>query len=81
MTGWKIPPPKRPTKTDEEFRKEREKKVRWLVKHGYLRSERIKNAMLRHLMGGQNSESRKQKTKAPLLTSWLQAPDSWLLKP
>jgi protein-L-isoaspartate(D-aspartate) O-methyltransferase len=47
MTGWKIPPPKRPTKTDEEFRKEREKKVRWLVKHGYLRSERIKNAMLK----------------------------------
>jgi hypothetical protein len=38
-------------------------------------------AMLRHLMGGQNSESRKQKTKATLLTSWLQAPDSWLLKP
>lgn len=47
MTGWKIPPPKRPTKTDEKFRKEREKKVRWLVKHGYLRSERIKNAMLK----------------------------------
>jgi hypothetical protein len=47
MTGWEIPPPKRPTKTDEEFRKEREKNVRWLVKHGYLRSERIKNPMLK----------------------------------
>jgi protein-L-isoaspartate(D-aspartate) O-methyltransferase len=47
MTGWKIPPPKRPTKTDEKFRNEREKKVRWLIKHGYLRSERIKNAMLK----------------------------------
>ena len=31
-------------------------------------------AMLRHLMGGQNSESRKQETKATLLTSWLLKP-------
>lgn len=47
MQGWIIPPPKEPAKSKEEFRKEREEKVRWLLKHGYLRSERIKDAMLR----------------------------------
>jgi len=45
MQGWLIPPPKEPTKTKEEFRKEREKKVRWLIRQGYLRSERIKDAV------------------------------------
>ena len=47
MQGWKIPPPQNPTKDKEEFRKEREKNAKWLVRHGYLRSERIKNAMLK----------------------------------
>lgn len=47
MYGWIIPPPKTPTKTKEELKKERQKKVQWLVRHGYLRSERIKQAMLK----------------------------------
>ncbi|SNQ59330.1 hypothetical protein [Candidatus Methanoperedens nitratireducens] len=47
MQGWIIPPPKEPAKSKEEFREEREEKVRWLLDHGYLRSERIKDAMLR----------------------------------
>ncbi len=46
MHGWIIPPPKEPEKTPEEFREERERKVDWLVRHGYLKSERIKSAML-----------------------------------
>ena len=47
MKGWIIPPPKEPTKSREEFEKERTGKVRWLVRHGYLRSERIKEALLK----------------------------------
>lgn len=46
MPGWIIPPPKTPEKSVEEFRKERERKVDWLVRHGYLRSDRIRMAML-----------------------------------
>ena len=45
--GWLIPPPKRPTKTKEDFLKERIEKVEWLVKQGFLKSEQIKRAMLR----------------------------------
>jgi protein-L-isoaspartate(D-aspartate) O-methyltransferase len=45
--GWIVPPPKEPTKTPEELRKERQKKVKWLIKHGYLKSERIRDAMLK----------------------------------
>ena len=47
MPGWIVPPPKEPTKSKRQFRKERENKVKWLIQHGYLRSERIKAAMLR----------------------------------
>lgn len=47
MQGWITPPPKEPTKTKGELKRERERKVRWLIRHGYLRSERIKNAMLK----------------------------------
>jgi protein-L-isoaspartate(D-aspartate) O-methyltransferase len=47
MRGWIIPPPKGPTKTREEFEQERTAKVRWLVRHGYLKSERIKQALLK----------------------------------
>ncbi len=47
MQGWIIPPPKEPTKSREDFREEREEKVRWLVRHGFLRSVRIKEAMLK----------------------------------
>jgi len=45
MKGWIIPPPKEPTKSKEESRRERKKKVRWLTRQGYLRSERIKDAV------------------------------------
>ena len=45
--GWIVPPPKEPAKGKEAFRKEREEKVKWLIRHGFLRSERIKNAMLK----------------------------------
>ncbi len=47
MRGWTVPPPKEPVKSREEFRSEREKKVRWLIGNGYLRSGRIKDAMLK----------------------------------
>lgn len=47
MKGWIIPPPREPTKGRNQLRREREKKVRWLIRHGYLRSERIKDAMLK----------------------------------
>lgn len=47
MPGWIIPPPREPVKSREEFRREREQKVAWLVRQGYLRSERIKAAMLK----------------------------------
>lgn len=46
MAGWRIPPPKEPTKAEEDFRRERASKVRWLEEKGYLRSERIKAALL-----------------------------------
>jgi protein-L-isoaspartate(D-aspartate) O-methyltransferase len=49
MQGWIIPPPKETTKNIEAFKREREEKVRWLLKHGYLKSERIKNAILKVL--------------------------------
>ncbi len=38
MQGWVVPPPKKPEKSREEFRKEREEKVEWLIGHGYLKS-------------------------------------------
>ncbi len=47
MRGWIVPPPKEPVKSNEDLRRERENKVRWLIGHGYLRSARIKEAMLK----------------------------------
>ncbi len=46
MRGWTIPPPKEPTKSREDFEKERTAKVGWLVEIGLLKSERIKQALL-----------------------------------
>jgi len=46
MRGWIVPPPREPTKSSERFAAERAAKVRWLVRHGYLRSERIQQALL-----------------------------------
>lgn len=45
--GWTLPPPTEPVKSREEFKKEREEKVMWLIRHGYLKSETIKKAMLK----------------------------------
>jgi protein-L-isoaspartate(D-aspartate) O-methyltransferase len=47
MHGWTVPPPKEPTKSREEFNKERAAKAKWLVRRGYLKSERIKEALLK----------------------------------
>lgn len=47
MNGWRIPPPTEPSKSKETFKKEREQKVEQLVKKGYLRSERIKEALFK----------------------------------
>ena len=47
MLGWIIPPPKEPTKSRKTFRKERDEKVEWLIKNGFLNSERIKKALLK----------------------------------
>jgi protein-L-isoaspartate(D-aspartate) O-methyltransferase len=47
MPGWIVPPPREPVKNREELRREREMKVKWLVRHGFLRSELIKAAMLK----------------------------------
>lgn len=47
MDGWLIPPPKEPAKAKEDFQKEREEAVARLVEEGLLRSERIKQALLR----------------------------------
>jgi protein-L-isoaspartate(D-aspartate) O-methyltransferase len=45
--GWTIPPPKEPVKSRDELKREREEKVSWLTRHGYLKSERTKAAMLK----------------------------------
>jgi protein-L-isoaspartate(D-aspartate) O-methyltransferase len=47
MKGWIIPPPKEPTKSRENFEKEKAAKVRWLIRRGYLKSERIEKALLK----------------------------------
>jgi protein-L-isoaspartate(D-aspartate) O-methyltransferase len=47
MRGWIIPPPKEPTKSREDFEKEITAKVGWLVEKGLLKSERIKQALLK----------------------------------
>ena len=47
MAGWIVPPPKMPAKSSEDFAREREAKVRWLLSQSYLRSERIKQALLK----------------------------------
>ena len=44
--GWIIPPATEPRKSRDEFRKEREEKVRQLIADGLLHSERIRSALL-----------------------------------
>lgn len=45
--GWIVPPPRTPTKTREQFARERKRKVRWLEAQGLLKSARIKAALLK----------------------------------
>ncbi len=45
--GWILPPPREPTKSPADLARERAAKVEWLVREGYLRSERIRLAMLK----------------------------------
>jgi len=47
MQGWIIPPPTSPTKRKEVLAKERAEKVKWLIKKGLLKSEQIKQALLK----------------------------------
>jgi protein-L-isoaspartate(D-aspartate) O-methyltransferase len=42
-----IPPPKEPTKSKRDLERERTAKVSWLVESGYLKSEHIKQALLK----------------------------------
>lgn len=45
--GWVVPPPKEPAKSRQDFARERIDKVGWLVEQGLLKSERIRQALLR----------------------------------
>jgi hypothetical protein len=47
MCGWQIPPPKTPSKSKADFARERRKKVASLIKQRLLKSERIKQALLK----------------------------------
>jgi len=47
VQGWVVPPPKKPAKSNKKLKKERNEKVRQLIRQGYLKSERIKEAMLK----------------------------------
>ena len=44
--GWIIPPPTEARKSRDDFRKEREQKVRQLIANGLLRSGKIRSALL-----------------------------------
>jgi len=46
MSGWVIPPPSPPLKSDEDLRREREAKIGELERRGLLSSERLRRAML-----------------------------------
>lgn len=46
MRGWPLPPPTEPTKTEDDFQRERRRKVQELERRGYLKSERIRQALL-----------------------------------
>jgi protein-L-isoaspartate(D-aspartate) O-methyltransferase len=46
MSGWVIPPPSPPLKSDEDLRREREAKIGELERRGLLSSERLRGAML-----------------------------------
>ena len=45
MSGWLIPPPSQPVKSDDDLRLERESKIAELGRAGLLRSQRLRRAM------------------------------------
>lgn len=45
--GWYVPPPKKPEKKESDFLRERQAKVEWLIKQGFLKSRLIAQAMLK----------------------------------
>ncbi len=47
MDGWRIPPPRKPSKSKADFARERRQKVAALIQQGLLKSERIKQALLK----------------------------------
>ncbi len=47
MYGWVIPPPKTPSKTRAQLRRERIARVNWIAARGLLKSERIRQALLK----------------------------------
>ena len=47
MCGWQIPAPRKPSKSKADFAQERREKVASLIKQGLLKSERIKQALLK----------------------------------
>ena len=47
MQGWIVPPPKTPTKTERDFERERQEKVSSLARRGYVKSKRIRQALLK----------------------------------
>jgi protein-L-isoaspartate(D-aspartate) O-methyltransferase len=47
MQGWVIPPPRSPSKSKEDLARERSSKVDWLVKKHFLKSARLKQALLK----------------------------------
>jgi protein-L-isoaspartate(D-aspartate) O-methyltransferase len=47
MPGSVVPPPKEPAKTPRDLELERQAKVDWLVAHGFVKSERIRQALLK----------------------------------
>jgi protein-L-isoaspartate(D-aspartate) O-methyltransferase len=47
MYGWRLPPPGKSSKSREAFKRERREKVDWLSDQGLLKSERIKQSLLK----------------------------------
>jgi protein-L-isoaspartate(D-aspartate) O-methyltransferase len=47
MHGWRVPPPGEPTKSKQALEQERRGKVDWLISEGLLKSERIRQALLK----------------------------------
>jgi hypothetical protein len=50
MQGWIIPPPKEPAKSKEEIKKEREEKVRWLIKQNLVLLENSEKRIIKKII-------------------------------